>query len=328
MQVTKVYDTYWRFAAERQAVYLRRLQGDVGPWTDDPILQRHRFTNCYRATDRVSQFLISEVQYGSHRSDAPDEVFFRTLLFKLFNRISTWRTLEDALGPMSWQSADADAICQVLNRLIDRGDRIYSAAYIMPSPAFGHARKHRNHIALLWQMMADGLPGKLRASHSLEEAYEMLLARPGLGPFLAFQFVIDLNYSTLMPHDEADFVIAGPGAHDGISKCFSNAGERTAEEVIHWVCDRQEFEFAKRKIAFPGLFGRRLQPIDCQNLFCEISKYARVAHPDVAGKSGRTRIKQTFTEDTAPLASPRFPPSWGLSVPKGLGGRVSAPMLL
>ncbi|GAA0661397.1 hypothetical protein FHT00_002694 [Sphingomonas insulae] len=328
MQVTEVYNTYWRFAAERQAIYFRRLAGAGGPWTDDPILQRHRFTNCYRATDRVSQFLISEVQYGAHRSDAPDEVFFRTMLFKLFNRIQTWQTLEAVLGPLSWQSADPDAICEVLDRFIARGDRVYSAAYIMPSPAFGHSRKHRNHVALLWQMMADSLPASLRATRSLQEAYELLLARPGLGPFLAFQFAIDLNYSTLLPYDEADFVVAGPGALDGISKCFADVGGRTAEEVIHWVCDRQEVEFADRGIVFPGLFGRRLQPIDCQNLFCEISKYARVAHPDVAGKSGRTRIKQIFAEHSLPLPSPCFPPRWGLVVPTGLGGSVASPMLL
>ena len=32
-----VYDTYWRFAAERQAMYLRRLGDLRGPWTADPF---------------------------------------------------------------------------------------------------------------------------------------------------------------------------------------------------------------------------------------------------------------------------------------------------
>jgi DNA invertase Pin-like site-specific DNA recombinase len=41
--------------------------------------------------------------------------------------------------------------------------------------------------------------------------------------------------------------------------------------------------------------------IDAQNLFCEISKYARVVHPDVAGTSGRTRIKQRFHANPEPL---------------------------
>ena len=44
-------------------------------------------------------------------------------------------------------------------------------------------------------------------------------------------------------------VVAGPGALDGISKCFSNTGRVTPEEVIHWMTDRQESEFATR-IAF------------------------------------------------------------------------------
>ena len=86
---TPVFDTYWRFAAERQAILSRRLTDPIGPWTDDTILRAYRFTNPYRAADRVSQYLIREVQYRSDRSQSPPEVFFRTLLFKIFNRIET-----------------------------------------------------------------------------------------------------------------------------------------------------------------------------------------------------------------------------------------------
>src|SRR4051794_37849562 len=60
---TPVVDTYWRFAAARQAIYEARLAGAPAPWSDDPVLQAFRFTNVYRAADRVSQFLISEVIY-------------------------------------------------------------------------------------------------------------------------------------------------------------------------------------------------------------------------------------------------------------------------
>jgi hypothetical protein len=44
-----VFDTYWRFAARRQVIYEARREGAPRPWTDDPILRQHRFTNCYRA---------------------------------------------------------------------------------------------------------------------------------------------------------------------------------------------------------------------------------------------------------------------------------------
>jgi hypothetical protein len=316
---TEVFDTYWQFAAKRQALYLRRLSGASEPWTDDPILRAYRFTNVYRAADRVSQYLISEVQYRSDRSQSVDEVVFRTLLFKLFNRIETWELLERAVGPISWRSADREVISGVLDRAYQRNQRLYSAAYIMPSPGFGEKRKHANHLALLWRMMSEGLPGKVECAKSLREVYELILKYPGIGPFLAFQFAIDLNYSAALALDEAGFVVAGPGALDGISKCFE--GEYSSDQIIHWVTDHQSAEFAKRGLDFPGLFGRPLQPIDCQNLFCEISKYARVAHPAAVGVAGRTRIKQTFQPRREPLAPPRFPPRWNLVIPSGVAAR-------
>ncbi len=315
MQPTIAFDTYWRFAAERHSMYLRRLSDPDGPWTDDPVLRSYRFTNAFRAADRVSQYLMSEVQYRDDRSPAPAEVFFRTLLFKLFNRIETWETLEREHGPISWQSADLDALSATLEAAISKGHRIYSAAYIMPAPPFGRKRKHDNHLALLADMMADGVPARVARAADLAEVYALLLGRPGIGRFLAFQYAIDLNYSSMLDFEEASFVVAGPGALDGISKCFSTTGGLDAEAVIHRMADEQDVHFARLGLDFPGLFGRRLQPIDCQNLFCEISKYSRVAHPELAGSSGRTRIKQRYS-GTGVSARPFFPPRWGLEPPE------------
>ena len=194
------------------------------------------------------------------------------MLFKLFNRIETWERLEQELGPVSWQSARFEAMSELLDGLIEAGRRVYSAAYIMPSPAFGHRRKHANHLAMLAKMMDDGLPGSLARASSMHSAYELILDYPGLGPFLAFQYTIDLNYSTLLNFDEGDFVVAGPGALDGIAKCFKKANSLKSADIIHAMVERQGEEFARLGLDFMGLFGRRLQPIDCQNLFCEISK--------------------------------------------------------
>ncbi|MER9176582.1 putative DNA base hypermodification protein [Mesorhizobium sp. M0955] len=314
MEPTPVFDSYWRFAAERQAMFFRRIADPIGPWTTDPILGAFRFTNAYRASDRVSQYLIRQIQYHPDRPSTPTELFFRTMLFKFFNRIETWEALERKLGPLTWKGTDLDAVSHVLDQMMGRGQRIYSAAYIMPAPALGKARKHANHLALLVQMMSDKLPDRLRQAATFRTVYEQLLRYPGIGPFLAFQYAIDLNYSMLLEHSEADFVIAGPGARDGIAKCFVHTEGRDAEAVIHWVCDQQERAFEASEIGFQTLYGRRLQPIDCQNLFCEISKYARVAHPDVAGISGRTRIKQAYRHDPEPLPTPFYPPRWGLNI--------------
>lgn len=310
-----MFDTYWRFAAERLAMYYRRLDGAPAPWTGDPILGTFRFTNAYRAADRVSQYLMHEVQYRPERSQTPVELFFRTLLFKIFNKVETWEMLEHANGPLSWRDANLDKLDCTLALAMKRGQRIYSAAYIMPAPRYGAERKHTNHLRLIAAMMADRLPDRLRQAPDLRTIYEIILSYPGLGRFLAFQYAIDLNYSDMLDFDEDAFVVAGPGAIDGISKCFASTGGLSPEELIQRVTDRQEEEFAIRGLAFPGLFGRRLQPIDCQNLFCEISKYSRVAHPEIASIANRQRIKQGYRRDPRLLPPAFFPPRWGLLVP-------------
>jgi hypothetical protein len=307
---TPVFDTYWRFAVARQALYEARLQGQAAPWTSDPILRRHRFTNCYRAADRVSQFLISQVIYQG--SQEPDEVVFRTLLFKVFNRIATWQRLEAGVGEVSWREYDYARYERVLSAAFTNGERLYSAAYVIPPPALGEARKHANHLRLLELMMSTDVAGKVRAAASLRGAFEVLRSYPAIGDFLAYQYVIDLNYSPMLPYDEMEFVVPGPGARDGIRKCFGRSADGIEADVIRYMADHQEEHFARLGLHFAGLRERRLQLIDCQNLFCEVDKYARVAHPDVQGISGRTRIKQSFRPVAEPVPA-WFPPKWGIN---------------
>ncbi|MEA5358295.1 putative DNA base hypermodification protein [Amycolatopsis sp., V23-08] len=308
---TPVFDTYWRFAAERQAVYSARVAGAPGPWTRDPVLLRHRFTNCFRAADRVSQFLIRHVSYRGPQT--AEEVVFRTLLFKMFNKVSTWLLLEEEVGDLSWRSFDVDAYDAVLTRAFTAGRTLYSAAYVVPPPRLGGARKHTNHLRLLRLMMDDGVAGRVAASDSLASVFRILKAYPAMGDFLAYQFAIDLNYSEVTEHDEMEFVVAGPGAKDGIRKCFGPASDGIESHVIRYMADHQHEHFARLGLDFAGLWGRPLQLVDCQNLFCEVDKYARVVHPAIAGHSGRSRIKQRFAPVPEPVPA-WFPPKWGLRV--------------
>jgi hypothetical protein len=320
---TPVFDNYWQFAVERQEMFYRRLNHPIGPWTDDTILRSYRFTNAYRASDRVSQYLIREVQYRSDRLQSPPELFFRTLLFKIFNRIETWDEIEREVGPVLWERIDLNVIARALGSMMQRGIPVYSGAYIMPAPPFGRSRKHENHLALLARMMDDRLPDHLERATSLRQVYEALLAYPGIGSFLAFQYTIDLNYSLLLNFSEGDFVVAGPGALDGIAKCFESIGKAAPEDIISWTAERQDAEFARLGLRFQDLFGRPLQPIDCQNIYCEIAKYARVSHPELAGVSGRRRIKQKFHPNPRPIPPLMYPPKWGLAVSAEIDRRGS-----
>jgi hypothetical protein len=308
---TKVFDTYWRFAAERQAIFFRRMEGELPEtWTQDPIIGRYKFTNSYRASDRVSQYLIKNVIYAGDQS--PKEVFFRTIIFKIFNRIETWELLERELGVVSYRDYSFKSYDSVLTRARKRGARIYSAAYIMPSGnrVFGYRQKHRNNLRMLELMMEDEVALRIADAGSMKEAFELLRSYPLIGDFFAYQYVTDLNYSELTKFSETEFVVPGPGALSGVQKCFSSLGGLTEANIIRHVMERQEEEFAARGIDFRTLWGRPLQLIDCQNLFCEVDKYARIAHPEFS--NGRTRIKQNYRHNAEPIEY-WYPPKWKLN---------------
>jgi alpha-glutamyl/putrescinyl thymine pyrophosphorylase clade 1 len=307
---TEVFDSYWRFATERQAIFLRRLSGAAAPWTDDEILSTFRFTNVYRASDRVSQYLIQRVIYEKHNS--PEDVVFRILLFKIFNKIETWELLSSKTGPIAYSTYRFEKYDEVLSAAMSAGNRIYSSAYIMPSGGKQYTRKHRAHLRLLERMMEDRLPKKLVACKSMKESFALLLQYPMIGEFLAYQYATDLNYAELTSFSEMDFVIPGPGARSGITKCFSDLRDWSEEDLIRWVTENQESEFSTRGLKFNSLWGRPLQLIDCQNLFCEIDKYARVRFPDAVGRFQRTRIKRKFSANSTKI-HPWYPPKWGLN---------------
>lgn len=312
MYPSPVYATYWEFAAERLAIFFRRVNQCRPPWTADEILGQYRFTNVYRASDRVSQYLIRSVIYSGDQTC--EETFFRIILFKFFNKIETWELLEREVEEISWKSYELDRYAGALTRARKRGHKIYSAAYIMPSGS-GDLRcreKHRSHLRLLEMMMRDELPRRVGDAKSMKEVYSLLLAYPMIGPFLAYQLATDINYSAITDFDEMEFVVPGPGARSGIRKCFTELGNMTEVDAIRYVAEHQQEEFEKRGIEFKTLWGRPLQLIDCQNIFCEVDKYARVAHPAVEGIGGRTRIKRKYEPNPEPLDF-WFPPKWGIN---------------
>ncbi|HGW4638364.1 putative DNA base hypermodification protein [Acinetobacter baumannii] len=313
LDTSPVYETYWKFACERQDIYFNRLSKKDLPWTEDPVLKIHKFTNAYRAADRVSQYLIKNVIYRDDLPNSAEEIFFRIMLFKLFNKIETWQLLEKKLGAITYKNYSFKTYDDIFQKAMESKTRIYSAAYIMPSgsSSFGFSKKHQNHLQLLEMMMNDNLVGKLARITKMQQAFELMRSYPTLGDFLAYQFITDINYSELTDFSEMEFVIPGPGAKDGLKKCFksNNVNE---QELIRFMANHQEQEFNRLGLHFQSLWGRPLQLIDCQNLFCEVDKYSRIVHPEIVGISGRTRIKQKYS-CIRDLELPWFPPKWNIN---------------
>lgn len=306
----EILDAFWKFAAERQEIFYRRLRGEPRPWTRDPVLAEFKFCNVFRASDRVSQFLIREVIYGD-RLLSPEDTLLRIVLFRLFSRCDTWLDLEHAVGEISAKSFDQASYATALDEIRPRHP-IYTAAFILSASApFGYASKHRNHLALVDTMISDGLTRLIAKAKHMAEVFELLVSYPMIGPFMGYQLAVDINYSELTDFSEDEFTVAGPGALRGIAKVFSDTGGRSAAAVISQMVREQEEAFESRGLRFEGLFGRRLHAIDVQNLFCEVDKYCRVTFPEL--RSDRTRIKQRFCPTNEPLRQ-FYPPKWGIDL--------------
>lgn len=228
----KVFDTYWYFAFQRQEIFYKRLSQEPQPWTSDPILSEFKFCNAYRASDRVSQYLIGKVIYSKKFSE-PDTIF-RILLFKLFNKIETWQGLEQQFGEISLANFNSGQYGDYLEKQIQNGCKIYSNAYIScANKAFGFDRKHLNHLALIHQMFnQDHLPAKIVAAPNFKTVFELLRSYPLIGSFMAYQLATDLNYSEVINFSENQFTVAGPGSQRGIEKCFEDLGGKSSEYFI------------------------------------------------------------------------------------------------
>jgi hypothetical protein len=308
----QIYDLYWYFASERQQMFARRVAGEPGPWTDDPILQEFKFCNVFRAADRVSQCMIRDVCYHDEPCTAEDRLFQITA-FRTFSKPATWRAIRDALGRYPTLDDLADgSFTRALDLARLRNGGLYTGAFILcATDAYGQPAKHLNHVELFRHMfLHDRLGAKLLDVRSLREAYELLHGYPLMGDFMSYQTAIDLNYSSLINFSENEFTQAGPGALRGIRKCFQDLGDYTPAETVLWMTERQDDEFAHLGLSFGGLWGRMLHAIDCQGLFCETDKYCREAVPELA--SARKRIKARFTPTPEPLRL-FFPPKWGIN---------------
>ncbi len=304
----EIYDLYWYFACERQNIFLKKLNNLPAPWTDDEILRTYKFCNSYRVNDRVSQYLLKNVIYNNKKY-TKETMLFRIILFKLFNKESTWELLLENFNDITLENFDQSKYSNVLKNALNNGVKIYNDAYIScANKAFGYDKKHDNHLALLNKMfVVDKVQNKILECKNMKEAFNIIRSYPLIGNFMAYQLVTDINYSDIVNWQENEFTVAGPGSIRGIKKCFINKGNMTDEEIIKYMYENQDKEFKRLNLNFKRIINRPLQLIDCQNIFCELDKYLRVAVPQL--KSNRTKIKKKYKQKQDKIEY-FYPPKW------------------
>lgn len=258
----------------------------------------------------MSQYLLKNVIYNG-KPYSKEDIIFRILLFKLFNKESTWEILEREFGEITLKTFSIKSYSMVLEKAVQEGIKIYNDAYIScANKAYGYDRKHVNHLALLEHIFRiDQAHLELLNVKTMEEAFHILKRYPLIGNFMAYQLVTDINYSDVVSWEESEFTVAGPDSIRGIQKCFINRGSMSNEDIIFYMYEHQEEEFQRLGLKFKRIGNRPLQLIDCQNIFCELDKYCRVYLPEL--KSNRVKIKKKYIPKKDKIIY-IYPPKWNI----------------
>lgn len=303
---------YFYFIRERMNIFWKKYEHKEY-LTDDPILQEYKFTNVYRACDRVSQYLIRDVIYKDLDRYTPEDVLLRILVFKVFNKIETWDYLS-GLTDITFNSFNVEKLSKALSQR-QQNYPIFSNAYMMAGSHSDYPTiKTKHHLWL--QVIEDEFikkkgVGRIMKARSMEEVYQLLRDYPLIGDFLAYQYTIDFNYSPYLNFDEDSFVKAGVGAVRGIKKCFVSYGNSYEDAIIYTHNHFEELQERYGYSDFQQLPGRNLKLIDLQNCFCETDKYLRAKMPEL--KVGNVRIKQHYKPSNGDIKY-FFPDKWGVQL--------------
>lgn len=301
-------DLFWRFVCERQWVWHRRIsQGLPPPWTDDPILQRERFTNVYRELDPGTQYVIQQIL--EINAPRPDKMF-NVMLYRLIGRADT----HAALGFQSVAVFDPLAMEHALKALRRCGKHPFTAAYMVSAySSLGSSDKIEN-IARLFDVLhasfAD-LFARVDRCVTAAEVHATLSSAYGFGNFLAYQVLVDLMYPLrcydgrgLLPYSHDDWASPGPGARRGIKMLLQPVATIPELEVMRWLRDHQQSELARRGLNFPYLEDENGNSIaislaNIQNCLCEFHKYVKIREGTGRGRRKFRSASREVLEQSA-----------------------------
>ena len=122
---------YRAFIIERHKIWERRQAGEPGPWSLDPILAGHKFTNVFRVLDPGSQFVLTDLFPDVSGPDA----LLRVVLYRHTNHPNVWRNLADYWGGYPVLSAGQPQLraelSSVLNAMKNSGQLVFNPAYLI-----------------------------------------------------------------------------------------------------------------------------------------------------------------------------------------------------
>lgn len=294
-----VHDEYAAYVSERHRIWELRSMGLPAPWTRSPILAVNKFTNNFRILDRGSQYVLRMVQ----DAETPEDVVLRSFLYRFTNLPEVWDAYyggEDGRWPVL-----SDVTSGRLEDFIRTYPQsLFSGAYMI-SPGMENTGLSRPQwlAQVTWETFSSS------GWHQLDEAIldpqtplsqrvEILKQVPRVGGFLAQQMATDIGYSDLLPTDENDSIVTGPGSAKGL-KILGLPAKPSAIRELHG-------EIRSRVVLDVNGTPRPLSLMDIQNTLCEFSKY----HGLLTARGNRGHRFAPGPNTAALHTDPLYPNHW------------------
>lgn len=269
---------YW--INERHRIYLKKEAGEPWPWTEDPILQKYKFTNPFRENDRDTKWM--RVNWDNPYLPPGDQLF-NTAFFRLFGGIPFLDTHRRMYGLVT-DGWDTERTKQLARRMIENKEKVFTGAYIVTNQGLKLPKEEVVVDYFLKPIYEDRhvLAARAQETKSLELYHRGLGAYPGFGGggFMAYEVVTDSNHQWLK--DAADrytWANAGPGAKRGLNRLHDRPLEDTRKR--DWNAEMQQLlSLAVLNLGEHIIGDPVTQPmVDMRMIehsLCEWDKYERV----------------------------------------------------
>jgi hypothetical protein len=259
-------DELFAFIRERHAIYERRAAGLPKPWTEDPILQRYRFTQVYRELDAVTVWIREN--WREPHADDPD-LWFAMVVARHLNLPAS---LEELGYPVPWNRDHFVATCATRKA---RGDKNFNGAYMIGTS--GSTIEKAVYIAdriftPMWERRDMLRP---RLGDTLNSYHTVLGQLYGLASFLAAQVIADLRHHEPLCRatDLHTFAASGPGSRRGLNRVLGR------DKNTPWKEEDWRLTLARLHSAIEPLVKDAGMPViyaqDLQSVLCEADKYWR-----------------------------------------------------
>ena len=280
---TENFETFVHYLNERELIRLKRERGDPGPWTDDPILSKYKFTNIMRSEDRTTRWLV-ENWYRPHRDEPKSIQALNCAIARYFGH-------QGFLGELGYQYTwDPDYILRKAKARMARGEKVFTGAYIITNAGSTDPKENVVVTQFLtpFRFNLDQIV-RLSEQNRWELVAEFMQTLPGIGPFMSKEIALDMMLNPLLENatDKLTWTPAGPGAIRGLNRLHDRPLQQGMTQTkaigemqdLLWMLGEHFKEYMPR----PGVnYG----VTDVQFSLCELDKYLRVKNGEGRPRSG------------------------------------------